>query len=534
VRERKREWPVIVYKFWARPLGDVPEELWSLAREMNNLWNALLDARASTRDQAALVNDKEQKKAIWNAFWVAAQQHARRTNLNWEIKEEVFGRFIAASRRAVKEQWKLKPHHSLRRVMVPHRFSGGGIPIARLFNLDIRAKRLKIRSVSPNAYLNNHKAARRQRLTRGIFGLSASAKIEFETILHRTVPAEAIVKKALWVGEFNRSLPPLQRWTWSLQLVCEIPEERYRYNPQNIDRPSCGLDLGWRVMQGGEYLRIGMIVDTLGRVIELRLPLNMRRKRDENKQGWVSSLHDLIAFDSKVDLELEAAKKNLLQILTDSPEGFEKMRQNGLRKLLRETDDQKVTDLLTEWEQRNNRLCAIRATVHRRIRRRKSWLYQNLAAWLATTYSSVIYEGNFSLKLLTVRGETPAFRNAAKYRQWAGLGELRTAIRNAARKYGSEIIEAETFNTTRRCFVCSAEYKGDKAELYLTCPNGHRWDQDINAASNLLLLQGHEDAVNDKKLRTLVDTSSENPLSIPAILQKLIVSCSFHLRNETS
>lgn len=527
MRERKRDWPVTVYKFWARPIGEVPEELWSLAHGINNLWNALLEARVVARDRAAAVNDKEEKKAMWKSFWVEAREHVRSARLNWEIKEEVFDRFIAMGRRAAKERLDMKPHHRLRRVMIPHRFTGGGIPVARIFNQNSTAKRLKIRPVPPSAYRNNDRASTRERLTHGVFGLTDSAKIEFETIMHRAIPAEAILKKSLWVGEFERSLPQSQRWTWSLQLVCEIPEKLYCRKPPDMDRPSCGLDLGWRVILGGEYLRIGMIVDSVGRVIELRLPLNMRRKRDEGKQDWVSSLHDLIAFDSKIDLELEGAKTKLVEILLETPAGFDKMRQNGLHKLLRETKDQRVINVLTEWDKHNSRLCAIRAHVRRRIRRRKSWLYQNLAAWLAARYRTILLEGNFSLKLLSIRSESPVLRTAAKYRQWAGLGELRTVIKNAARKYGSEIIESETFNMTRRCFVCSAVHIGDKAELYLECPNGHRWDQDVNAACNLLLSQSGEDAARGEELRKLLDKNPDNGLDIPANLKAVVVAGSF-------
>ena len=527
MRERKRDWPVIVYKFWARPLGDMPEELWKIAHEINNVWNTLVDLRAGARDQTMAPKDKEQKKAIWKAFWLEARDRVKASQLNWEIKGEIFDRFVIAHRRATKEQWEMKPHRGLRRVMIPHRFTGGGIPIAKIFDMHSTAKRLKIEPVAAEAYRDSRRSSKRQRLTHGVFKLSDSAKIEFETILHRSIPNEAILKKSLWVGEFHRSLPVSQRWSWSLNLVCEIPKEQYCRTLPIIDRPVCAVDFGWRVMLGGEYLRIGMIVDSLGRAIELRLPLFMGRKRDEKKQGWVSSLHDLIAFDSKIDLELEEAKTKVAEVFFEKPAGFEKMRQNGLRKLLRETTDQRLISVLTEWEERNNKLCAIRAAVRGRIRRRKSWLYQNLAAWLAATYSSVILEGNFSLKLMSERADHPALRNAAKYRQWAGLGELRTAIKNAAKKYGCEIVEVEAFDTTRRCAVCSAEHEGSKAKLYLECSNGHRWDQDFNAASNLLLSQGGGDSALAEGLSVILDTSSKNPLNIPANLKAVLVPCSF-------
>lgn len=521
MRKRKRDWPVIVYKFWVRPIGDIPQELWKLAHGMNDLWNTLVEKRSMARDGAAGVEDKETKREIWKSFWAEAAKHVGKADLNWEIKGEVLDRFTAASRRTLKDHSELKPRHGLRRVMIPHRFTDGGIPVARVFDPGSTAKRLKIRPVPVHAYHNNTRASARERLTSGVFGLTDSAKIDFETILHRPIPAGSILKKSLWVGEFDRSLPQSRRWTWSLHLVCEIPEEEYYHKVAGDERPSCGIDLGWRVMSHREYLRIGMIVDSLG-----RLPLLMARTRDRNKKDWISSLDDLIEIDSRIALKVEAAKSGVVEILAEKPAGFDKVRQGGLRKLLRESKDQALIDALARWDERDRALCAIRATVRGRIRRRKSWLYQNLAAWLVTTYGTINMEGNLALKSTSIRVDDPALRNAAKYRQWAGVGELRIAIKNAARKHGCEIFEVEPFNTTRRCFVCSAEQKGDRSKLYLKCANGHRWDQDLNAACNILFSQIGGDSARKEVLRSVLDKSSENSLNIPANLKAVAVPCS--------
>ncbi len=41
MRKRKRDWPVAVYKFWARPL-ELPQEMWETADAMRGLWNRLV------------------------------------------------------------------------------------------------------------------------------------------------------------------------------------------------------------------------------------------------------------------------------------------------------------------------------------------------------------------------------------------------------------------------------------------------------------------------------------------------------------
>ena len=524
MRERKRDWPVIVYKFWARPLGDIPQELWNIAHEMNNVWNSLVQLRTVAADQSMTVKEKEQKKAVWNSFWLQARDCTKASQLNWDIKGDLFDRFASASRRATKEQLPMMPHYGLRRIMIPQRFTGGGIPAAKIFKMDATARRLKIEPIPPEAYRDNRRASKRKRLSRGTFRLTKSINLEFEIIFHRALPTEAMLKKAMWVGEFIRSLPPSRRWSWSLHLVCEIPPEVYCRKPTKPGRPVCAIDLGWRVMLGGEYLRIGMVVDSLGRAVELRLPLHMRRKRDENKEGWIASLHELIAFDSKIDLELEDAKAKVAGLLLEKPAGFEKMRQNGLRKLLRETTDQSVISVLKDWEERNQKLSSIRATVRQRIKRRKSWLYKNVAVWLTTTYGRVVLEGNFPLKFMSRRSDNPVFRSAARYREWAGVGELRRSIVYAARRYGSEIVEAETFGTTRQCFFCSADHEGEKLELYLECPNGHRWDQDINAAQNILASLFKND--HQQHSSSEMEKGTDCSLEIPTQLREAVVPCS--------
>lgn len=486
MRERKRDWPVIVYKFWARPINEIPQELWNLAHAINDLWNLLVEKCTVARDRAGAVESKELKKEIWNSFWIEARKHVRAADLNWEMKGEILDRFTSASRRAVKEHTELQMHRGIRRVMIPHRFTGGGIPVAKIFNVRSTSKRLKVEPVSDDAYRDNSRASIRRRLTRGVFGLGTAAQIEFETILHRRISTNAMLKKALWVGEFDRSLPESRRWSWSLQLVCEIPDEDYFRKAPVEHRPCCGIDFGWRLMSEGDYLRIGMIVDTLGRAIELRLPLSMERRRDRKKKDWVSSLKGLLALDSKIDLELEAAKSQLAQNLSEKPPGFEKMRQGGLLKLLRESKDPKVMEVLSVWSQRNTELCGIRANIRGRMLRRKSWLYQNLAAWIASTYQCVMMKRDTPVKTMSMRIKDHTFRESAKYRQWAALGELRAAIKHAVRRSGGEVFEIDPYNTTRSCYICSAEYIGSKKTLYLECLNGHRWDQDVNAAMNIL------------------------------------------------
>lgn len=69
----------------------------------------------------------------------------------------------------------------------------------------------------------------------------------------------------------------------------------------------------------------------------------------------------------------------------------------------------------------------------------------------------------------------------------AAVGELLSAIKMAAAKYGSAIHEHEG-RSTWICHVCGSAFApGDPGALIQTCPHcGSTWDQDKNAALNIL------------------------------------------------
>lgn len=78
----------------------------------------------------------------------------------------------------------------------------------------------------------------------------------------------------------------------------------------------------------------------------------------------------------------------------------------------------------------------------------------------------------------------PALQAAAKYRQFAGQFALRQHAQNAFVKNGRVLANCPAAYSTFFCSVCGAETSGTGLER--VCGQGHRLDQDINAAQNLL------------------------------------------------
>lgn len=523
-RQRKRDWPQTVYKFWARPLDKLPDQIWTQARDMNQLWNDLLELRKTAQEEAAsLQGDK--KKARWSQFNIDSKALVKSSALNWECKAAVADRFTTAARRAVKEHSELHFRGGIRKVNIPHRYTGGGADITRLFSEDSSAKRLRVYPVKADAYINSKRINTRRRLTRGVFGLAEDVQFEFETIVHRSIPAGSIVKQANWCGIFDRNLPFNRRWTWSLQFVCEVPPERFFKAPAPDLRGVCAIDIGWRLIDG-EFLRIGMVVDNGGRTIELRLPLFMAKKRDVDKKDYYTSFYDLLELDSKIGIAVENAKAAILKHLGGKPQGFDKMRQRGIRKLIDEAEEGELKTALEQWNNLDRKLNMIKAAVMGRMKRRKTYLYQNIAAWLTDNYKTIVLESDLDLKKLGMEEGGPAIDNAAKYRQWAGLGEFRTLLKNAAARSVSELVGVKCAYSTVQCHVCGADSESDRAKLWMECPNGHRWDQDINAARNLLSSQTSRGNAQNISSRKMAGDANIKALEIPAALKTVAVPCS--------
>jgi hypothetical protein len=179
-------------------------------------------------------------------------------------------------------------HRRLDRIALSHRFSGGGIALAKLID-NTRASRFTLQSSEdwiparggPDGHGVPHSPNRRH--WRGRFKLGAET-IDFSLALHRPLPSDAILKRASWLGERAGD-----RWFWHLALTIE---EHPVASARSATTPCAGLDLGWRLLGEGtkhEYLRIGMLWDSEGRAIELRLPLCLRPNRPEEWRGLLKT-----------------------------------------------------------------------------------------------------------------------------------------------------------------------------------------------------------------------------------------------------
>jgi hypothetical protein len=453
MRKRKRDWPLRVLRYRAYP-ADIPQSVWDSARIQRDLWNKLVALTNQTAEWARMLGDRRQG---WKGFENAARELVAQSGLDWVNGPEILDRL----RSAIKSKRWPGFHSSLDRIALFHRYTSGGIPIRKLID-NPRAGRFALES-SEEWQLPKLAHSPKKKHWRAHFAVG-NEQINFSLALHRALPDEAILKRVGWLGQLSAG-----KWFWHLALTIEEPPTA---TPCHASELAAGLDLGWRVFRNGgtnDYLRVGVLADSEGRTIELRLPLRLRRgpKAEQRDISYLHELQSLAAEFLKCAQGLAGDKRlgrrELCELVSAGHE-----HAAGIGAALA------ACDLLRRRmsEQRFHMI------------RRRRWWYQNLALWLCRQYSQIAVQGDMALSKLDRWSGFPAFRPAEIYRKYAAVGELRRCLRDEAMKTGTRV-QGYAAKTTSTCWLCGAEATRS-AKLMLRCLNGHTLDQDKNAAMNLL------------------------------------------------
>jgi hypothetical protein len=453
MRKRKRDWPLRVLCYRAYPIH-IPQSVWDTARIQRELWNKLVTLANQTSEWTRLLGDKRQG---WRGFDAAAKELVAQSRLDWVNGPEVLDRL----RTAIKSKRWPRFHASTDRIALFHRYTSGGIAIGKLID-NRRAKRFAFES-SGEWQLPRLAHSPDKKHWRAHFAVSKE-QIEFSLVLHRSLPDEGILKRVGWLGQVSAG-----KWFWRLALTIEEPPKAM---PCHSSQLTAGLDLGWRLFRDGgtnDYIRIGMLADSEGRTIELRLPLRLR-------QGPKSEQRDISYLAELQSLAAEFLKS--AQTLA----GDKQLGHSELRKLAA-ADHEHAAGIRAALAARDMLRRRMSEQRFHMIRRRR-WWYQNLALWLCRRYSQIAVEADMTLSQLHTWSSIPGFRPAEIYRKYAAVGELRRCIRAEAMKTGTRV-DGYAAKTTITCWLCGAEATRS-AKLMLTCVNGHTLDQDKNAAMNLL------------------------------------------------
>lgn len=302
--------------------------------------------------------------------------------------------------------------------------------------------------------------------------------------VHRPLPDGSRVKR---VSVHRRHVGPYVEWYATLTV--HVPDAV----------PSCGdgaiaIDVGWRSRPDGS-IRVGMTHDGYGPDTEIVLPAeiisaiekadSLRGTRDSNLDAilaqftsWlaVATVHDWMREATETVTKWRSHARLAALVLRWSKERFE--------------GDAEVFETMDQWRQQDLHLWAWEASQRDKALKRRRDHYRCIAARMAETYRNVVME-DFDLRKMARRprvgSDSSYVQASSRNRTLACVSELRGAIENAFRSRGGCVFSIDPAGTTRTCNVCGVvDEVTSMAKLRQTCSNGHEWDQDENAARNIL------------------------------------------------
>ena len=372
-----------------------------------------------------------------------------------------------------------------------------------------------------------------------------STWIRFPLTHHRRMPKDAEV---LWVyvHRWRVSL----HYEWRVQLTIES-ETFHRPAEPKAHGGTCAIDIGWRRIldaDGNQIgLRVAYLVDEYGQEREIRAPdglwqrlakvysIAQTRSKELDKirdqltawsdsrqmPKWFAEDHQIVCpltpcegicrrcggvgwvySNLTVGLRQWRASRKMQRLID-----FWKKEEN------RFAEDSEMLTALLAWAKHDRHLASWEAHMRDRTIAHRREVWREEAAKLARTYSTILVEDGLcrsegreqQMKIVDIEGwDRPApeegdpheGREQRRQSRMAAPGELRLAIAHASHKTASTVIDvARTKNSTRECaWCCHVQKHADfAASIEIQCENENcrrTWDQDANAARNLLQRHG--------------------------------------------
>jgi Putative transposase DNA-binding domain len=370
----------------------------------------------------------------------------------------------------------------------------GGAPVDAVVGSDSDT-RLQIGFVPAEAYLTR---SGRRNQTRTPLRLRVGSDgrdpiwAEWPMILHRPIPAGAIIKRAV----VHRRRRDCRRWEWSVSITVDESGCARRPSP---DGGACSINLGWCLREGGA-LRVGYVVGDDGHEEEILIPASVRDRfrhadairgvRDRNLDEMRPVLSALLAA---LDVPSAFAERVTTPIaLWRSPGRFASLA--FWWRAHRFAGDEAAYALLEAWRYRDEHLQRYEAGLRRAELHRRD-VYRNAAARLASRYRTIVLDGT-DLRAMqrspAPESERTEIAPVKLQQRDAAPSELRLALASAFGPERSVEIagEAGTPGITE-LHTCGSVETWDRAasgRLHTCSRCGETYDQDANACRNLLRL----------------------------------------------
>jgi hypothetical protein len=303
--------------------------------------------------------------------------------------------------------------------------------------------------------------------------------------VHENIPADAQIMWAVLVrrqhGVRRKSdgkWHPYYEWT--LQLTVRTAAVRR----QPARSGYCGIDLNWRLLGDGR-IRVASWQGDDGACGHIYLDPRRWIKCDDLQSIRGGKFHD-----TKLLLAKWLAEKEM-------PEEFAKLvvtlpQWRSAGRLCKAIDawpgfagDAAMLSILNSWRLSDAHLWQWHRAQEAKSQRYRLDLYRKLAAMLASRYRVLAVEDcdwRRLNRLPPVEKNESVNETARRNMRIAAVGSLRQCLTQS----GAIVLPVKTKDSTRTCHVCGDIAKIDPESIMQTCPRGHAWDLDDNAALVLL------------------------------------------------
>lgn len=364
---------------------------------------------------------------------------------------------------------------------------GGGIPVTKLFGPNAR---FKSDAIPEAAFIGTKASRRRNRIVQAKFSIASGDKrkaimMDIGIIWHRPLPEDGIVKSVVL---FRRRFGTKFRWYIQFRIA-----RAAGFVPKDLAKAGrVGVDVGWRKLPTGD-IRVAYWAGSDGRQGSVELSPydiggweradSLRGIRDTNFNVMVEMLKEWLGAQTAVPEWLVEQTKTMhaWRATRRLVHVWRQWSEN------RFAGDEDIFNKLEAWKLQDDHLWDWEANQRRKSINWRQDFYRVFAArTLRQKYRDIIIEKidwrDFAEKPKPEEDED--YGNNRYNMKLASPGLLQLTIKNS----GAAVYTADPKYTTSKCHLCDHLETFDQAkDLYHTCSAcGVTWDQDYNAAMNLL------------------------------------------------
>jgi hypothetical protein len=352
----------------------------------------------------------------------------------------------------------------------------------------------------------------------------------FGVLQHQELPENAHIKGWKFVHKDG---------DYFLCLVLEVKRPKL-YPTEQV----AGIDINWRKI--GDTLRIATVFDpetrsaqhifldlnqvapATGNRVPFVVPMGANRQTRRNAE-WnrrkreaidtsaygpdryvASDFQSLREVQKLRDAKKDEVKRQLEVLLgDDKPAWLVKAGLTGIKKIGAESSNLEVKALVDTWQTEDTELgrryTHAWGTLSARLKKGYEYVAVDICTWLTQReypVHKIAVEDKFLKKWAEKKDndEDEAVKASRRLRQWASLGTFMTCLKNAAARFGIEIVEVDAKNTTRQCSTCGKLNEHATSDIEYHCVACfEKMDVDFNAAKNIA------SAVNPLQVAELVE-----------------------------